>query len=325
MIRFFAAPSDVSGGFIRLSAEDGAHVRSLRLRPDELFVVCDGCGVDYLCRLGPAEATIGKMGKEKGEREKETSEKRGKGDAVSGLPRRDTPCNDEGLDILGLKSSGNTGTIAEIVEKRKSIGEPSVKCSVFIAYAKGDRLDYAVQKSVELGAYEVVLFPSERCISIPGDVQKKTARFQRIALETAKQCGRGIVPVVSAEGSFKAAVGRAVSVARAAAAVAECATAAAVGLPLFFYECEERQRLSALLDDVSIEAVKGKTLDHEMTGNNYPAISIVTGPEGGFEPHEAEYAKSAGMLTVSLGPRILRCETAPIAALAAVMYHTGNM
>jgi len=50
----------------------------------------------------------------------------------------------------------------------------------------------------------------------------------------------------------------------------------------------------------------------------------MTGPEGGFEPHEAELASSAGMLTVTLGTRIMRCETAPVAALAAIMFHTEN-
>jgi len=226
---------------IRLSGEDAAHIRSLRLRPDELFTVCDGAGTDYICRLGS----------------------RGK------VPN------------------------AEIVEMRTSRGEPSIACDVYVAIAKGDRLEYAVQKSVELGARNIIIFQSERCVSYPDDIPKKTARLQRIALETAKQSGRGCVPEVTAAGSFAAAIGQ----------------AASAGLPLFFYECEEKLRLKQALEK------SGKT----------GTVSIVTGPEGGFEPHEADFAVSAGMLTVSLGPRILRCETAPVAALAAVMFHTGNL
>ena len=130
MIRFFADPSEIKDSLISLSAEDATHIKSLRMRPAELFVVCDGQGTDHVCRL---------------------SERGG-------------------------------GTVAEIVETKPSLGEPDVACSVFIAIAKGDRLDYAVQKSVELGSYEIFLFPSERCVSVPGDMSKKIARLQRIAL-----------------------------------------------------------------------------------------------------------------------------------------------
>jgi 16S rRNA (uracil1498-N3)-methyltransferase len=184
-------------------------------------------------------------------------------------------------------------------------------CSVFIAYAKGDRLDYAVQKSVELGAHEITLFPSSRCVAAPGDMAKKIARFQRIALETAKQCGRGLVPEVRAEDSLVTVVRQ----------------AAGADLPLFFYECEDRQHLKEALEQWS--AVCGQRSEDESSGKAFSkaleTVSIVTGPEGGFEPHEAQLAQSAGMQAVTLGPRILRCETAPVAALAAVMFHTGNL
>ena len=241
MTRFFASPADISNGTIRLAEEDAAHIRSLRLRPAELFVVCDGVGSDHICRLGE---------------------------------RGDNP-------------------VAEIIRTQPSRGEPSVACDVYIALAKGDRLDYAAQKSVELGARSVVLFPSARCIAVPGDISKKTARLQRIALETAKQCGRGRIPEVAAVSSFETAIG----------------LAARAGLPLFFYECEE---------DFHLKQALGQS-------GTISTVSIVTGPEGGFEPYEADIARSAGMRAVTLGPRILRCETAPAAVLAAVMYHTGNL
>jgi 16S rRNA (uracil1498-N3)-methyltransferase len=238
-----------------LSADDVDHVRSLRLRPDESFIVCDGGGSDYICRLCERGA--------------------------------------ENAGGSGRRSGGEGGVIAEIIETQPSRGEPSVLCSVYIAFAKGDRLEYAVQKSVELGAYEIVLFPSERCVYVPNDKGKNTARLQRIALETAKQCGRGRIPEVMAEDSFTAAIGR----------------AAGAALPLFFYECEDRLHLKQALE----------------LHSDARTISVVTGPEGGFESSEAESARTAGMLAVTLGPRILRCETAPAAALAAIMYHTGNL
>jgi len=242
MIRFFAGPEDISGDKIRLNAEDAEHIRALRLRPAELFTVCDGDGTDYICRLGAAD---------------------------------------------------RESSVAEIVETRTSSGEPTVLCSAYIAYAKGDRLEYAVQKSVELGVCEIILFPSERCVSVPRETAKKTARLQKIALETAKQCGRGRIPGVTALNSFTAAIEQ----------------ASRASLPLFLYECEERLHLKQALE----------------RSGNADTISIVSGPEGGFEPFEAGQAQSSGMIPVSLGPRLLRCETAPVAALAAVMYHTGNL
>jgi 16S rRNA (uracil1498-N3)-methyltransferase len=261
MIRFFVSRADIYEGMtpdgpvgtIRLSAADTTHIRSLRLRPTELFTVCDGEGTDYICRL----ANGGETG-----------------------------------------SAHNGASTAEIIETRPSRGEPSVACTVYIALAKGDRLDYAVQKSVELGACGLVVFPSVRCVPVPGDMTKKIARLNKIALETAKQSGRGRVPKVAAAGSFKEAV----------------EGAARAELPLFFYECEEKRSLKQALE-----------LCISRAGKTPGSVSIMTGPEGGFEPHEAEFAQSAGLLAVTLGPRILRCETAPAAALAALMFYFDEM
>ena len=120
----------------------------------------------------------------------------------------------------------------------------------------------------------------------------KTGRLQKIAEEAAKQSGRGKIPPVVVAPSFEHML----------------AQAAKADLPLFFYEDETTCHLKNALETQPV----AKT------------ISLVTGPEGGFDPEEAELAVQNGMISVSLGPRILRCETAPIAALAAIMYHTEN-
>ena len=251
MIRFFTTSQDIKTKSIRLSTEDSEHIRSLRLRPDELFIVCDGKGADYVCRLGKHD-----------------------------------DC-----------------TIAEITEQHQSIGEPSILCRVFIAYSKGERLDYAVQKSVELGAHEITVFESERCIAVPRDIPKKVARLQRIALETAKQSDRGIIPKVTSGGKFGAVINEAVR---------------ASGLSMLFYESEDNLHIKTLLE----QHFSPLRIHEEF---EIKSVSIITGPEGGFEPNEAELALSKGISIVSLGPRILRSETAPVIALAAVMYHTGNL
>jgi len=265
VIRFFAGLNDVYADTIRLSDEDSAHVRSLRLRPDELFTVCNGQGLDYVCKLGKQD----------------------------------------------------DGTFARIVRRQQSLGEPSVVCRMFIAYAKGDRLDYAVQKSVELGAFEIILFESERCVAVPRDIPKKTARLQRIALETAKQCGRGVVPVVSSGGGFSSIV--------------EAAADHSL-LSLLCYEGEDVLHIKEVLEQFfpASDEYKEQLEQHfpasdEQKAREVRPVSIITGPEGGFGSNEVGFARSRGLRIVSLGSRVLRSETAPVVALSAIMYHTGNL
>jgi len=251
MFRFFTTPESISGNLITLSEEDSKHIRSLRLRPDEQFFVCDGEGTDYICTLGKRE-----------------------------------DCS-----------------VADIIDKQKSSGEPTITCRVFIAFTQGERLDYAVQKSVELGVNEIILFESERCVSVPRDIPKKIARLQRIALETAKLANRGKVPTVSSCGKFAEMVDKAVSIS---------------DFTIFFYESE---------DDLHIKSVLEKQFpsDRKSEEHSTKSVSLITGPVGGFEAHEVEYAKSKQIPVVSLGPRILRAETAPSVALATIMYQTGNL
>ena len=182
----------------------------------------------------------------------------------------------------------------EVVEVRPCTSEPSVDTAVLCGLPKGsDRTDYIIQKSVEAGADEIMFFDCARCIAKPDEPEKKTERWQRIAEEAAKQSGRGIIPQVSWVGSLVGALDVAVK----------------RDIGLFMYETGERESLSEVLDKNS--GVK--------------SAAIITGPEGGFEKFEADLARAAGLHVGSMGERILRCETAPIVALTAVMYATGNL
>ncbi len=205
-------------------------------------------------------------------------------------------CTGDGREFLCELVSAEKGSAsARIVKETASQGEPRVRCTVFAAWAKGERLDFAVQKCTELGAHDIVLFPSKRCVARPDEksAEKKIARLQKIAREAAQQSGRGIIPQVYAVRTFKEA--------------AELASGSDV--PIFCYE-EEREK-------GIISALREK--------ENVNCVSVMTGPEGGFEPSEVEEAKSLGLIPVSLGRRILRCETAPMFALTAVMLHTENL
>ncbi|MBQ7144740.1 MAG: 16S rRNA (uracil(1498)-N(3))-methyltransferase [Oscillospiraceae bacterium] len=186
---------------------------------------------------------------------------------------------------------------AEVVESVRCPAEPNVRAVILAGLPKqGERADFIVQKCTEGGAGEIVFFRSHRCESslCGGAMEKKLLRWQRIAEEAAKQSGRGIIPTVSALDTFPEALDKAV----------KCE------LPLFLYETGERVELRQAIENA---------------GPGVRSAAILTGPEGGFEPYEAELARTLGFPICSMGPRIFRCETAPLAALTALMYATGNL
>ena len=180
---------------------------------------------------------------------------------------------------------------AEVTESKKCTTEPPYRVTLYQAYPKGDKLELILQKSVELGAFAVVPFESSRCIKRPNaeKAEKQRARLEKIAKEAAMQCGRGIIPAVGQTQSFEGML-------RAAKKHDLC---------LFCYEAGGTTPLSGLLPP------RGSALD----------IGIVVGSEGGFSPAEAEAARAAGLSLCGLGARILRCETAPLCVLSALLYH----
>lgn len=196
-------------------------------------------------------------------------------------------CNCRVVEITGADVT------LEVLEKRGSRTEAAVKVSVYMAFPKADKLEHVIQKATELGAVEIVTFPSARCISKPDDksLKKKLERWQKIAASAAEQSGRGMIPEVVVLSSYAAALERAAKADKA----------------LIFYENE---------------AVT--TLAMALKSGGYQTVSLMTGPEGGLELKEVEQAKHAGLEVCTLGKRILRCETAPLCALSAVMYAAGE-
>ncbi len=178
----------------------------------------------------------------------------------------------------------------EILETHAGQTESPVDISLFMAYPKGDKLEIVIQKAVELGANRIIPFESSRCIKRPSPekAEKQNARLARIAEEAAKQCGRARLPEVSTPLSFKEAL----------------SAAKASELALFCYEGDGTQSLKTVLEGNS----GAKT------------ISVIVGSEGGFSKEESEAAAAAGLTPVNLGPRILRCETAPSYVLSAISY-----
>jgi len=164
---------------------------------------------------------------------------------------------------------------------------------VYMAFAKGDKLEHVIQKATELGAFEIVAFPSARCVSKPDEksLKKKLERWQKIAASAAEQSGRGYIPKVIALESYREALIR----------------GAQTDLPILFYENERATTLRMVLQ-------KGA----------YDTVCLMTGPEGGLTHEEVNQAMDNGFSVCTLGTRILRCETAPLCALSAVMYDSGE-
>ena len=185
--------------------------------------------------------------------------------------------------------------LAKILETRQSDTEPPYHAIVYQALPKGDKLDSVIQKAVECGASEITTFESERCIvRTKGENEaKKVERRQRIALEAAKQSGRGIVPAVNPTISFSEM----------------CRRAAEADIALFCYEGDGTEPLPVAL---------GKAVAKIDKEN--PTIALIIGSEGGFSLAEAEKICSMGILPVGLGKRILRTETASGFALACLVY-----
>ena len=193
----------------------------------------------------------------------------------------------EGYEIL---SEVQTVTKDEVIlrakEKRENESEPKQKITLYQCVSKGERMDLTIQKSVELGVYKIVPVFSERCVVKPGK-DSKIDRWQKIALEAARQSGRGIIPEVASPKSYKDALKDATD----------------SDLMLFPWEEE-----------------KGQTLKQALEKEEPQTIAVFIGPEGGFSEEEAHRAKDTGCRLVTLGKRILRTETAGPAVLAMLLY-----
>ena len=185
-----------------------------------------------------------------------------------------------------------------VEEGYPSTAEPNITVTLYAGYPKQDKLEEIIQHGVELGCARFIPFFSRYCVAAPKKEEQKNTRYNRIAAEAAKQCGRGILPKVCMPLKNFAAV---------------CADWAQYDLVLFFYECGG-ESLHTLLKQLP-----------EKDNGDCLKIAVVTGSEGGFAAEEAQAAAQAGAKTVGLGPRILRCETAPLAALSAIMTLTGNL
>jgi 16S rRNA (uracil1498-N3)-methyltransferase len=185
-----------------------------------------------------------------------------------------------------LESVRPAAVDARVVERVSGPPPPPADVRLYVAVAKGERFDWLVEKATELDVARIVPIVTARSV-VKAEGGARLERWRRIAAEAAEQCGRGTVPAVAAPVRFADAIG------------------AAEGALLMPYEA----------------AGPGAPTVGRVIADITPRpgiVSVIVGPEGGFEPAEVERALAAGARVATLGRRILRVETAAIAALVLI-------
>lgn len=181
--------------------------------------------------------------------------------------------------------------LLKILSKSSCETEPPLNITLFQALPKGDKMDFIIQKSVEIGVTKIIPILTSRCISRPDDksIQKKLLRWNKISKEAAEQSGRGIIPKV-----------------------------------------QKLINLNELLlslrdfDQSFVFYENGGDSLHKTLSHQSKKIAIIIGPEGGFEKTEIDELKKHGAIVSTLGKRILRAETASLVALSNLIFLKEN-
>lgn len=181
-----------------------------------------------------------------------------------------------------------------VLSREAAGGEPPVALSLYLCALKADKFEWVLQKGVEMGVSRFVPVISSRTIVRPAEkITRKYERWQAIIREAAEQCGRGRLPVLDDPLDWNAAI------------------AEPSGLRLLPWEAAD---------------VTSLALGAALTGVDSPAAcSLLIGPEGGVDPAEAAQAVNAGWQAVTLGPRILRAETAALTAAGLILHRLGDL
>ena len=189
------------------------------------------------------------------------------------------------------KQIGKDEIIFDVISKEKNPAEPTKKLTVYMALPKSDKLEFIVQKACELGAKKLVPFVSEFCVAQKSKKEdSKKQRLEKISAEAAKQCGRSCPMEIGDTLTFKQLL----------------QDMQKNDVNLFFYEHA----------DMPLSKVDFADKDN---------ISVIIGSEGGFSEKECALLGENGAVTISLGKRILRCETAAVSAVTLTMYTLGEM
>jgi len=197
--------------------------------------------------------------------------------------------------VVVLKKITKELVEGEIEEKRVSLRETKSEITLIQGIPKGDKMDFIIQKCTELGVAKIIPLITERTV-VKLDKErmaKKQNRWQKIAQEAAKQCQRATVPVISEIYSW----------------------------PVLLTSLTTSDPAVVLWEEEEARGFK----DYLQSKPELTKLQIIIGPEGGFSQGEIEQLREKGVQSVTLGPRILRTETAGLAALTMVLYQLGDL
>lgn len=204
------------------------------------------------------------------------------------------------MRLFNGKGGQYHGTLCDVEKRSANVAlnefealdnESPIKVTLGQTLSRGERMDYAIQKAVESGVFEIQPLFSERCEVKLDDsrAEKRQAHWQQVAISAAEQCGRGVVPIVHSPKK----------------------------LTDWITNCNEMLKLT--LHHYSAKPIS------EFTKPDNNAVALLIGPEGGLSEEEVKISSNQGFSAISLGPRVLRTETAPIVALTAINLLWGDI
>ncbi len=208
---------------------------------------------------------------------------------------------DKQLYICEIVSIDNT-VKCSVLRRIEQSSESPIEIVLYQGLPKGEKFDFIIQKSIELGVDKIVPVMFDRCVvkwKADKSSDKKHLRWNKIAYEAVKQCKRQVIPEVEKPIKLDELISR-------------ISNESQSNLSLLFYEEEDTLMLKQVLEDFVNNLTNTK-------------VSAIVGPEGGLEEYEVEKLKSAGVNCVSLGKRILRTETAGMAVVAVIQYALGDL
>lgn len=212
-------------------------------------------------------------------------------------------CNSEnGTNYLcNIVNISDSEIECNIKEKLENQTESNIEVTIFQGLPKADKMEFIIQKSVELGVHDITPVEMKRCVVRLNekDKIKKIGRWQKISEVAAKQCGRDIIPKINNVINIKQI----------------CELIPQYDVVLVAYENEKENTLKEQLKNIKKEKKEKK---------DKLKIGIVIGPEGGLELQDVEELKEKGASIITLGKRILRTETVALNILSIIMYELEN-
>ena len=197
--------------------------------------------------------------------------------------------------ICEIEKIGNESILTNIIEELQSYDD-NIKVDIYQGLPKADKMELIIQKSVELGVYDIIPIEMKRCVVKVNekDKQKKLQRWQKISEVAAKQCGRNIIPKIKPILNLKNI----------------CNMLKEYDIVLLAYEKEEKITIKQELNNIK----------ENLNNNSKFKIAVIVGPEGGISTEEVELLQKNGAKSITLGKRILRTETASISIMSNIVY-----